>query len=462
VSPVTVSARRAHVRTELPGPRSAPLLARQAATESSARTYPRNSPIAIASGLGAYVTDADGNCFLDFLSGSGALPLGHQHPALTDAARDQLGVAATSLLDFPTPAKEEFVTRLLGLLPAPMRERSKLHFCGPAGADAVDAAVKLCKTATGRAEVVCFHGGFHGSTQSTLALSGLRASMGKIGNLMPGAAFFPYPYCFRCPLGLRPGDCQINCVQYLENLLADPNGGLRAPAAIVLELVQGEGGVIPARPEFVTRLRELATRHDIPLVVDEVQTGCGRTGTWYAFEQYGIEPDVVVSSKALGGGHPTAVIIYDRRLDVWAPGAHTGTFRGNQLAFAAGAALMREVTEHDLLANVRAVGGRLRAGLEDLAGRYPFLADVRGLGLMLGTEITAAGTWPATQVARELQLAALRGGLLFELAGRGSTVARFLPPLNLEPGQADEALDILAAAVAQVDRRSRQAGTGDA
>jgi diaminobutyrate-2-oxoglutarate transaminase len=437
---------------DLPGPRSSRLLAEQERRESAARTYPRKSPIAVAGGAGSYLADLDGNRFLDFLCGSGVLALGHNHPDLVAAARAQLGVS-TQALDFPTEAKHEFTARLSGLLPGSMRDYV-IHFCGPTGADGVDAAVKLCKTYTGRGGIIAFHGGFHGSTQSTLALSGLRASMGHLSNLSPDVAFFPYSYCFRCPLDLHPADCAINCIRYLDNMLADPNGGIATPAAIVAELVQGEGGVIPARPEFVRQLRELTSQRGIPLVIDEVQTGCGRSGTWFAFEQYGIVPDVVVASKALGGGHPAAVIIYDRRMDVWAPGAHTGTFRGTQLAFAAGAALMRQVSDHDLLGNVRRVGAFLLDGLRNLAGRYPLLADVRGLGLMLGVEMGPAGSWPASRVAREVQAGALRRGLLFELVGRGGTVARFLPPLNLALGEAREALDILASAVADADRRS--------
>lgn len=450
---------RAQVRTDLPGPLSAQLLAEQDRRESAARTYPRKSPVAIAGGAGSYVFDVDGNVFLDFLCGSGVLALGHNHRDLIGAAEAQLG-ESTQMLDFPTRAKHEFTERLFGLLPTEMRDY-RIHFCGPTGADGIDAAVKLCKTFTGRADVVAFHGGFHGSTQSTLALSGLRASMGHLGNMLPGVAFFPYSHCYRCPIGLRPSDCDINCLQYLDNVLADPNGGIRTPAAIVTELVQGEGGVIPARQEFAQRLRELASRRGIPLVVDEVQTGCGRTGSWFAFEHYGIVPDVVVASKAIGGGHPAAVIVYDSRMDVWAPGAHTGTFRGTQLAFAAGAALMRHVAENDLLTSVRLVGTQLRDGLVALAERFPFLADVRGLGLMLGVEIVPTGLWSASQVARELQSAALRRGLLFELVGRGDTVARFMPPLILAPSEADEALAILAAAAADVDARSRLGEPGD-
>ncbi|MCW2505716.1 MAG: 2,4-diaminobutyrate 4-transaminase [Actinomycetia bacterium] len=441
--------RGAAVRTALPGPQSKLLLDEQDAVESAARTYPRHTPIAIAGGDGAYLRDADGNLFLDFLSGAGVLALGHNHPELIAAARDQLGVSGHSL-DFPTAVRADFQRRLIAMLPEPMRARTRIHHCGPTGADAIDAAVKLCKTHTGRGDVIAFHGGFHGSTQSTIAITGLRGSKEHLHNLLPGVSFFPYSYCYRCPLGLAPDRCELNCTQYLENILADPNGGVRKPAAVVMELVQGEGGVIPARPEFARRIREITREHGIPLIVDEVQTGCGRTGTWFAFEQFGITPDVVVASKALGGGHPAAVILYDESLDGWAPGAHTGTFRGNQLAFAAGAALMRIADRDGLLAGVRETGQYLREGLLALAARYPFLGEVRGLGLMLGVELTAAGEWTAAEVARRIRTAALHRGLLFELAGRDDCVARFLPPLNLSRAEATEALDLFGAAVTDI------------
>ncbi|MFG2873461.1 aspartate aminotransferase family protein [Streptomyces sp. NPDC048337] len=442
--------RRMNVRvvTEIPGEASKRLLAEQAAVESSARAYPLLTPIAISHGDGAYLTDADGNVFLDFLTGAGVLVLGHNNQELLRAAQAQLQVS-THGLDFPTEAKGDFSRELLRMLPEAMRGKTKIHFCGPTGADGVEAAVKLCKTYTGRSGFVSFHGGFHGSTQSTLALTGLRASKELPGNPSV-SSFFPYSYCHKCPLGLKPDSCSVNCIQYLENMLNDPNGGTPKPAAVILELVQGEGGVIPARPDYVRRLRDLTYELDIPLIVDEVQTGCGRTGTWYAFEQYGIEPDVIVSSKGLGGGHPVSVILYNERLDGWKPAAHTGTFRGNQLAFAAGATQIRVMERDDVLGNVRKVGSHLEDGLRRLQEEHDFIGDVRGLGLMLGVEFGPIGTWSAGEVVDRVRTAALRRGLIFEPAGRGGCVARLLPPLNLTREEADEALEILTAAVSEV------------
>jgi diaminobutyrate-2-oxoglutarate transaminase len=435
------------VNGDLPGPRSAEFLARQQRWESAARTYPRHLPIAIAEASGSFVRDVDGNVFIDFLTGAGVLSLGHNHPELVKVAAEQLATH-THGLDFPTPAKDAFTQAQLSMLPAGMRDRTKLHFCGPTGANAVDAALKLCKTATGRGDVISFQGGFHGSSHAAMALTGLVEQKQPVPNGVPGVHFFPYSYCGRCPMGLTPDGCVTNCVGYLERALHDSNGGVPVPAAVVMELVQGEGGVVPARREFVRRVRALTRELDVPLVVDEVQTGCGRTGTWFAFEQYDIEPDVIVASKALSGiGLPVAVILYDQRLDRWAPGAHTGTFRGNQLAFAAGAEAVRIVRRDDVLGNVRQRGAQIADRLAELKAE-PWVREVRGLGLMWGIELAdPVGGRPASELARAVQARALRQGLILEVGGRDDCVVRLLPPLNVGAEVVDTACSILIDAV---------------
>ncbi|WP_410592722.1 diaminobutyrate--2-oxoglutarate transaminase family protein [Amycolatopsis sp. lyj-23] len=432
-----------HVAGALPGPRSAEFLEHQRRWESNARVYPRHLPIALAEGTGCHVRDVDGNVFIDFLSGAGVLALGHNHPEVVRAAAAQLETL-THGLDFPTPAKRAFLDAQLSMLPEGLRPRMKVHFCGPGGANAVDAALKLCKTATGRGDVVAFQGGFHGASHAAMALTGLVAQKQPVPNGVPGVHFFPYSHCARCPVGLAPDTCDVNCAGFLERALRDPNGGVPRPAAVVLELVQGEGGVIPARPEFVHRVRQLTRELDVPLVVDEVQTGCGRTGTWFAFEQYGIEPDVIVASKALSGvGLPVAVIFYDQRLDVWAPGAHTGTFRGNQAAFAAGAETVRIMRRDDVLANVRRRGEQLGELLAVLRNR-PWVRDIRGRGLMWGIELADPD---AGDRARKVQAHALHHGLIVELGGRDDTVVRLMPPLTITEPVLRTAARILLAAI---------------
>jgi diaminobutyrate-2-oxoglutarate transaminase len=431
------------VHGDVPGPRSAELLSRQSRRESNARVYPRHLPIAIADAAGSFVRDVDGNIFIDFLNGAGVLPLGHSHPELVQAITEQLG-QLTHGLDFPTPVKDAFTDAQLSMLPATMRSRMKVHFCGPTGANAVDAALKLCKTATGRGDVISFQGGFHGTTHVGMALSGLVSTKTPIHNGVPGVHIFPYSSCSRCPVGLSPETCITNCVHYLEQSLQDPHGGISLPAAVVLEMVQGEGGVVPAHPEFAQRVRALTYALDIPLIVDEVQTGCGRTGTWFAFEQYGIEPDVIIASKALGGiGTPVAIIIYDKHLDVWAPGAHTGTFRGNQLAFAAGVKMIQIFHRDDVLGNVQRRSAQIARALDELWD-HPWVRDVRGRGLMWGIELADPRDGrPASELASRIQRGALRRGLIVELGGRYDCVIRMLPPLNVTEEVVDTACSIL-------------------
>lgn len=432
-----------HVDCELPGPRSAELLAHQQRWESNARTYPRHLPIAIAEGFGSYIRDLDGNVFIDFLAGAGVLSLGHNHPEVVQVVVQQLGTL-THGLDFPTPVKNAFIDAQLSMLPPNLRDRMKLHFCGPTGANAVDAAVKLCKTATGRGDVIAFQGGFHGSSHAAMALTGLVSQKQPIPNGVPGVHFFPYSSCSRCPVGLFPDTCATNCVAYLERALHDSNGGIARPAAVILEMVQGEGGVVPGRYDFVRRVRDLTRTLDIPLVVDEVQTGCGRTGTWFAFEHYDIEPDVIVVSKALSGiGMPVSLILYDQRLDVWAPGAHTGTFRGNQLAFAAGIETIRIMIRDDVLGNVQRRGEQISECLAGLRN-HPWVRDVRGRGLMWGIELANPRYGQAAAaLAASVQTRALQKGLIIELGGREDTVIRLMPPLNVTAEVIDTACTIL-------------------
>ncbi|GAA5120375.1 aspartate aminotransferase family protein [Pseudonocardia adelaidensis] len=432
---------------DLPGPRSAEFLASQGIHESNARVYGRHFPIAVDEARGSFLRDVDGNVFIDFLTGAGVLSLGHCHPELVEVAAAQLGRFGHGL-DLPSPAKDAFVEAQLSMLPGRMADRTKVHFCGPTGANAVDAAIKLCKTATGRGDVVSFQGGFHGTTHAGMAFSGPVGPKAPVRNGVPGVHFFPYSHCVDCPLGLSRGDCAVNCAEYLERALRDPNGGVPRPAAVLFELVQGEGGVVPADREFVQRVRALTRELDVPLVVDEVQTGCGRTGTWFAFEQYGIEPDVIVASKALSGiGQPVALIMYDERLDVWAPGAHTGTFRGNQVAFAAGARAVEIVRREGVLDNVADRGAQIARRLAVLGGE-PWVRDVRGIGLMWGVELADPATGRrAGPLAERVQATALRHGLIVELGGREDAVVRMLPPLNVTADVVDAACDILVDAI---------------
>ncbi|HVQ90793.1 MAG TPA: diaminobutyrate--2-oxoglutarate transaminase [Mycobacteriales bacterium] len=435
-----------------------PLLVRQAGWESNARSYPRRLPVALARAEGMVVTATDGRRFLDCLAGAGALTLGHGHPVVLAAVRAALDSGLPwQTLDLTTPAKDRFVAELLGHLPAELAS-GRIQFCGPSGADAVEAALKLTKAATGRRAILAFRGGYHGMTHGALAVTGNVAVKAPFAGLAGEAHFLPYPYPYRCPFGVGEGGHRIGS-RYLRRMLDDPLGGPAAPAAVLVECVQGEGGVLPAPDEWLRELRRITAERGIPLILDEVQTGGGRTGTLFAFERAGVVPDVLVLSKAIGGGLPLAVVVYREELDRWAPGAHAGTFRGNQLAMVAGHAALRHTVEQRLPERAAVLGERLRSRLLELQASARCVGDVRGRGLMVGVELVDPDAAPdelgarptAPVLAGRVQAGCLDRGLIVELGGRDGAVVRFLPPLVITPEQVDAVADRFADAVAAAE-----------
>ncbi|MFF3406374.1 diaminobutyrate--2-oxoglutarate transaminase family protein [Streptomyces sp. NPDC002742] len=442
------------------------ILRRQAARESAARTYARALPIVPVRARGLTIEGADGRRYLDCLSGAGTLALGHNHPVVLEAIRKVLDSGAPlQVLDLATPVKDAFTTELFRTLPPSFAERARVQFCGPAGTDAVEAAVKLVRAATGRTGVLAFTGAYHGMTAGALEASG--------GATDVRVARLPYPQDYRCPFGIGGDRGAELGARWTESLLDDTRSGVPNPAGMIFEPVQGEGGVIPAPDSWTRRMREITAARSIPLIVDEVQTGVGRTGTFWAVEHSGITPDVMVLSKAIGGSLPLAVVVYRDDLDVWQPGAHAGTFRGNQLAMAAGTATLAYVREHGLAERAAVVGARMLAQLRGLAAELTCVGDVRGRGLMIGLELvdpegpprpTPDGPSPdgprpaAPELAAAVQRECLRRGLIVELGGRRSSVVRLLPPLTISDEQTSAVLDRLADAVSAVARGDHRPG----
>ncbi|WP_049898996.1 diaminobutyrate--2-oxoglutarate transaminase [Natrinema sp. J7-1] len=428
------------------------LLAQQARRESNARTYPRSLPLAIERAEGAIIESVDGDEYVDCLAGAGTLALGHNHPAVVERMEDLLERGrAVHTLDLTTPVKERFVDRLLESLPDEFAENARVQFCSPAGTDAVEAALKVVKTATGNRSMLAFQGGYHGMTNGALGLMGDTAAKEPVPGLMPDVHHLPYPYEFRCPFGLGDEDCWRTSAEYVERTLSNPESGIVDPAGMILEPVQGEGGAVPAPAEWLREMRRLTRERDVPLIVDEIQTGLGRTGELYGIEHADIVPDVMTLSKAIGGGLPLSVVVYDESLDVWEPGAHAGTFRGNQLGMAAGTATIEYVLEHDLEDHAAAMGDRLRDHLSETAATFDVVGDVRGRGLMLGMELVdpdgepdSLGRFPADgDLASAVQSAAFDRGLIVETGGRDGSVVRFLPPLTISASRIDQIGDIV-------------------
>ncbi|MFF1416379.1 diaminobutyrate--2-oxoglutarate transaminase family protein [Streptomyces sp. NPDC058280] len=425
------------------------ILRRQSLREPAARTYARSLPIVPVRARGLTIEGADGRRYLDCLSGAGTLALGHNHPVVLEAIRKVLDSGAPlQALDLATPVKDAFLTELFATLPRQFAGNARVRFCGPAGTDAVEAAFKLVRAATGRSGLLAFTGAHHGMTAGALAASGGAQDI-RVTRL-------PYPYSYRCPFGIGGERGAELSARWTESLLDDSRGGLPAPAGMILEPVQGEGGIIPAPDAWLRRMREITEGRSIPLIADEVQTGVGRTGTFWAVEHSGITPDVMVLSQAIGGSLPLAVIVYHSDLDCWPPGERAGTFRGNQLAMAAGAATLAYVRENKLADRAATLGARLLGQLQGLAVHHPCIGDVRGRGLMIGVELVATDAGdpapPDPALAAAVQRECLSRGLIVELGGRRSAVVRLLPPLTLTDEQAVAVLDRFADALAAAER----------
>ncbi|WP_435208406.1 diaminobutyrate--2-oxoglutarate transaminase family protein [Streptomyces sp. bgisy034] len=380
------------------------ILRRQSARESAARTYARALPIVPVRARGLTIEGADGSRYLDCLSGAGTLALGHNHPVVLEAIRKVLDSGAPlHVLDLATPVKDAFITELFRTLPPGLADKARVQFCGPAGTDAVEAAFKLVRAATGRTGILAFSGAYHGMTAGALEASG--------GAFDVRVARLPYPQDYRCPFGVGGEHGAELAARWTESVLDDPKSGVRHPAGMILEPVQGEGGVIPAPDEWMRRMRQITADRSIPLIADEVQTGVGRTGSFWAVEHSGVTPDVMVLSKAIGGSLPLAVIVYRDDLDAWQPGAHAGTFRGNQLAMAAGMATLAYVRENRLAERAADLGSRMLNQLRGFAAGFDCIGDVRGRGLMIGVEVVEPEAEPLRELERSAGLAGEAGVL---------------------------------------------------
>lgn len=419
-------------------------LDRQNKMESNVRSYPRKLPLAIAKAKGSWVTDVEGNEYLDFLAGAGTLALGHNHPQIISAIEEVLDSGLPlHTLDLTTPMKDAFSAELLSFFP---KDEYVLQFTGPSGADANEAAIKLAKTYTGRGNVIAFSGGFHGMTHGALSLTGNLNAKNNVQNLMAGVQFLPYPHEYRCPLGIGGEQGAKALTYYFENFIEDVESGVVKPAAVILEAIQGEGGVVPAPIEFLQKIREVTQKHGILMIVDEVQAGFCRSGKMFAFEHAGILPDIVVMSKAIGGSLPLAVLAIKKQFDAWQPAGHTGTFRGSQLSMAAGFTALKIMREENLAQNAKERGEYLMTALQELAKKYPCIGHVRGKGLMMGIEIVderqsanQIGSYPEDgELAAAIQKACFNNKLLLERGGRGGNVVRVLCAVNISQKDCEE------------------------
>lgn len=410
--------------------------------ESQVRTYCRSFPTVFTKADGHLVYDQAGRHYIDFLMGAGSLNYGHNDPDLIEEIVSYLksgGILQS--LDLHTAAKADFIEQFYGLILTPRSMDYHVQFTGPTGTDAVEAALKLARKVTQRTNVIAFTNGFHGMTLGALSATGNTNARAGSGTPLAGITTMPYDGY------LGPNVCTL---EYIERMLA-PGSGIDQPAAFILEVVQAEGGLNSASPHWLIGLQQLARDHGALVIVDDIQAGCGRTGSFFSFEGTGLDPDIILLSKSLSGvGTPLAIALIRPELDIWAPGQHTGTFRGNNLAFVAGAAALRNYWgDGDLGAVVDAHSAVVRQSLDELRTAFPAdTARVKGRGLLIGLEIDQDG------LACDVSGAAFGEGLIIETCGARNQVLKLLPPLNISDADLRLGLQLLRRAVEKTMARA--------
>jgi diaminobutyrate-2-oxoglutarate transaminase len=405
--------------------------------ESKVQSYARSFPAVFERARGTELWDVDGRRYLDFLAGAGSLNYGHNNPVLKEALIEYIeNDAITHSLDLHTAAKEEFLEALQEIVLAPRGLDYVVQFTGPTGANAVEAALKLARRVTGRSNVLFFTNGFHGVSLGALAVTGNDYFRRAAGMPLGGATAMPYDGYL--------GD-NLDTIAYLDRMLADRSSGVDEPAAVIVETVQGEGGLNSARFQWLRRLQALCNRRNIVFIVDEIQAGCGRTGTFFSFEPAGIQPDLVTLSKSLSGyGLPFSAVLIKRALDLWKPAEHNGTFRGNNHAFVTATAMLKHYWRApDFSSEVAEKSAHLGRRLQNMVDRFaPHLVRVKGRGMMQG--ILCADPKRAAAITAT----AFKNGLIIERAGPLDEVIKCLMPLTTSSDVLDEGLDILESAIA--------------
>ena len=437
------------IKTPLPGPKAKALIDRDARAVSP--SYTRPYPLAMARGEGIVVEDVDGNRFLDFAAGIAVSSTGHSHPdvvkAIVDQAHKFLHMSGTDFYYEPQVHLAEVMGEIAPIA-GPVRS-----FFGNSGTEAVEAALKLARYKSGRQYTIAFFGAFHGRTMGALAATASKATQRRgFGPLTPGVYHAPYADCYRCPLRLQPDTCQAECLGFIEDQILLHLVAPDEVAAILLEPIQGEGGYLVPPQQFIDRLKAIAGRHGMFLIVDEVQSGMGRTGKMFASEHFGLEADIVTVAKGIASGMPLGICAAKADIMSWPPGTHASTFGGNPVSCAA-ALVTIDLLRRSLTANAATVGARLMDGLRDLAAKHPLIGDVRGKGLMIGVELVKDRQTkePAPDERDAVVQAMFRRGVL--LLGAGKNAIRFCPPLVVTKAQVDDVTRLLDEALEEVGKK---------
>lgn len=438
--------KKPRVKLPFPGPKAQALLDKDAAYVSP--SYTRYYPMVAESGEGCWLKDPDGNEFLDFTAGLAVVSTGHCHPRVVKRIQKQAGkLLHMSGTDFYYAPQAKLAEKLARIAPGPSPK--KVFFCN-SGTESVEAAFKLARYKTGREKMISFFGAFHGRTFGSLSLTGSKVKQREhFGQLVPGVTHVPFAYCYRCPYHLKYPECKLECVSYIEDSLFHRTLPAEDVAAIIVETIQGEGGIIEPPAEYFRMLRELCDRHKILLILDEVQAGMGRTGKMFACEHWGVEPDIICLAKGIASGLPLGAIVAKSDIMMWKPGAHASTFGGNPVACEAALETI-DLLEEGLVENARRMGEYMKGRLKDMQRKYPAIGDVRGRGLLLGVEMIKTGgdKAPDRDICGRIVLKAFERGLL--LVGCGENSIRFTPPLVINREEAETGLAIFEQSLSEV------------
>jgi 4-aminobutyrate aminotransferase len=442
-----------NIKTALPGPNAKRILAGD--EQFISPSYTRSYPLVAKRGRGVMIEDVDGNEFMDFAAGIAVCSTGHCHPEVVAAIQKQSAeLIHMSGTDFYYENMVTLAERLSKV--APMKGPHRFYF-GNSGAEAVEAALKLARYHTKRQQVIAFLGAFHGRTMGALSLTASKPQQKRrFAPLVPGVTHVRYPDVFRGALGQDPDKFALECARYIEDRLFATVLPPEEVAAIFVEPIQGEGGYVVAPTVFMQELRKICDKYGILLVCDEVQSGCGRTGKWWAVQHTGVEPDMITIAKGIASGMPLSVLMTKAEIMDWVPGSHASTFGGNPVAIAAALATI-DVLEHQAIANASKVGEHILSRCAAWTKKYDLVGDVRGRGLMIGIDLVKdkqTKAFAGSERDRVVDLAFERGVLFL---GAGPSAIRICPPLVTTKEQADAALDILEECIGIVNKECSSA-----
>lgn len=439
------------IKVAPPGPKAKAVIEQDEKYTST--SYIKEYPLVVERGSGTMIEDVDGNRYLDFMAGIAVVTTGHSHPRVVDAikraAEKFLHICPT---DFYYPSFATLAQKMAEIAPG---KSSKKVFLGNSGTEAVEAAIKLSRYHTRRSRLISFFGAFHGRSMGALSLTASKMKQRQhFSPFLPGVTHVPFGYCYRCPYNLQYPSCNLYCVNVLEEEYFAKMVPPDDVAAIFVEPIQGEGGYIAPPPDYHQRLKQICEKYGILYVADEVQSGMGRTGKWFAVEHFGVEPDIICVAKGIASGMPISAMIAKSDVMTWPAGSHGSTFGGNPVACEAALATI-ELVEESLMANATEVGGYLLQQLKAMMNRHRLIGDVRGYGLMIGIEFVRDRVTKekAREETDQIVQRAFEKGLL--LLGCGENIIRFAPPLIVDKEDADTALEILDQVLTEVESTKR-------